>query len=132
MINNQIVTPSANEAPPDWHQRVRHLREQQWALAQQLLASVRRTLAVQTQRLSPAEQLALADRLLRLAARLGSLSTQFSAIAADTDYQCPKCCAARLGMEAALAKVYGHPLPEEIPTAPSQPSTLNSQPSTNL
>jgi hypothetical protein len=129
MINSQT-----GDASPDWRQRVRQIREQQWTLAQQILASVRRTLAVQTQRMSPAERLDQADRLLRLAARLGRISTQFSAFEAGPDDECPKCCARRMEMEAAVAKIYGQPLPgEQQEAAPHlEDSTDVSVPSNNL
>ena len=124
MNDNQTATTS----PPDWRQRIQQLREQQWSLAQLLLASIRRTLLLHTQRMSATDSLAQADRLLRLAAHLGRLSSEFAAAEADTDYECPKCCASRMQSEAALAKAYGHPLPEESPPSRSQPSTLNAEP----
>jgi hypothetical protein len=119
MINSQT-----GDASPDWRQRVRQIREQQWTLAQQLLASVRRTLAVQPHRLSPAERLDQADRLLRLAARLGRISTQFSAFEADRDDECPKCCAKRMEMETAVVRIYGQPLPGEQPEGAPHPEGI--------
>jgi hypothetical protein len=47
MNDNQTATTN----PPDERRRIHQLREQQWSLAQLLMASVRRTLLLQTQRM---------------------------------------------------------------------------------
>ncbi len=70
--------------------------------------------------------LAQVERILQLATSLSRLSTDLAAQSASAHEECPKCCAARLEMEAALHKIYGE---DKYPPAPSAPSpTENTVP----
>ena len=125
---------STGPAPADWQQRADQFHEQQWALAQRLLAMGRRILLSHLGQVKAATSLAHAEKLLRLADKLGQVSSRLSAARQDPDALCPKCCAHRLEVEAALDKIYGQPLPGELPDNEPAPvpaaSTLNPQPST--
>ena len=119
--------PAVAAAPPaspaDWKERARLSLEQQWTLAQDLLTLGRRILsryAGQTQRPT---SLAQVERILHLATRLARLSTDLAAQSANSLEECPKCCARRLEMEAALHKIYGE---DKYPPAPSEPSPTQS------
>jgi len=136
-LNSQLPD---RPAPADWQQRAEQFQEQQWALAQELLALGRRSLLTHLGQIKPATSLAQVEKILRLAAKLGQISSEVSAAKKAANPECPKCCAARMEWEAALEKVYGQPRPGEVtggdatpkPGEPgSAPSTLNPQPSTN-
>jgi hypothetical protein len=104
--------PSTSSPPPDWRQRADHFHEQQWSLAQELLAVGRRILLNHLGQLKTSTSLAQVEKLLRLADKLGQVSSRL-APPEQKDSECPKCCAFRLEMEAALEKAYGRPLPGE-------------------
>ena len=133
--------PAPSPAPADWRQRAEQFQEQEWALAQQLLALGRRSLLNYLGQLKATTSLAQVEKILRLAHKIGQISSQLAAAKADSDSECPKCCASRLEREAALAKVYGKPIPGEETTVQtsspsdtangSRPSTPNPQPSAN-
>ena len=119
-----VVQPSIGPAPADWRQRADQFHEQQWALAQGLLAAGRRILLNHLGQGRATTSLAQVEKLLRLANKLGQVSSQLSAAQQDPDALCPKCCAHRLAMEAALDRIYGKALPGEqtgVVTPPAIP-----------
>jgi hypothetical protein len=142
------MNENESSAPVNWHQRAEQFQEQEWALAQQLLALGRRSLLNYLGQLKATTSLAQVEKILRLAHKIGQISSQLAAAKQDSDSMCPECCAHRLEVEAALTKIFGPPLPGEankaetvlIPSTSGLPvpkpngsslSTLNSQPSTN-
>ncbi len=106
-------------APADWKKRASLSLEQQWALAQDLLILGRRVLARHVGQNQRPASLAQVERILHLATSLARLTTDLAQQAAQSEDECPKCCAARLEWEAALNKVYGK---DSTPAAPASPS----------
>jgi hypothetical protein len=120
-------SPVPHPTVPDWKGRARLSLEQQWALAQDLLALGRRILASQAGLNHGRTSLAQVERILHLATRLARLSTDLAQQSAQSQEECPKCCAARLEWEAALRKVYGQET--GAPALPSPSAVEHALPS---
>jgi hypothetical protein len=104
------ISPSSlapHHPAPDWKERASLSLEQQWALAQDLLALGRRILSRHAGRIHGATSLAQVERILHLATNLARLPTDLAQKSAQSQDECPKCCAARQEWEAALHKIYG-------------------------
>jgi hypothetical protein len=106
--------------PPDWFERAKQCRAEEWTLACDLLALGRQLLLRHLTQMRSTSSLAQIDRLLRLATRLGRLSTDLAQNPGDQS-ECRECCRAREEMEAALKRIYGEPAQQpgatELPTA---------------
>jgi hypothetical protein len=101
-------------APPEdpWEQRGAQFREQEWDMAQRLLAAARNLLGrLQLQRgLDPSVN--DLTRLLDLASRLGRLSTGLET--QKTEVTGPGGGPINIEVEVALRRIYGEPLPGEV------------------
>ena len=126
------MNKNESSAAVNWHQRAEQFQEQEWALAQQLLAFGRRSLLNHLGQLKATSSLAQVEKVLRLAHKIGQISAQLAA--AHGDPECPKCCASRMEWEDVLKKAYGKPIPGEESadqvSSPSDPSN-GSCPSTH-
>jgi hypothetical protein len=114
----QLPSTLQPSTTPDWPARAKQSREQQWALAQELLALGRRILARHGGQMS--SSLAQVERILDLATRLARLATDLASHPADAETECPKCCAHRLEMEAAIRRAYGKYATSEDSSTSSQ------------
>lgn len=120
MTEYNINASSPQPAAPDWKSRASLSLEQHWALAQDLLVLGRRILSRHAAQSQGHASLAQVERILQLATRLARLSTDLARQAAQSQDECPQCCAARREMEDALNKIYGSAAAASPSPAPSE------------
>ena len=104
--------PAPTCPPGQWPRRGDALREQEWEMAQKLLAAARRLLS--RLQLQPGLAPSVTDlaRLLDLASKLGRLATGLET--GKTAVTGPAGGPISVEVEVALRKIYGEPLPAEV------------------
>ncbi|HSU55380.1 MAG TPA: hypothetical protein VLT36_15095 [Candidatus Dormibacteraeota bacterium] len=128
--------PQPPSDPPDWHERARQCRAEEWTLSNELLALSRRLLIRHIAAAKGNVPLSQVERLLQLSMKLARLSTDLDKNKGGEN-ECRECCRAREEMEAALQRIYGEAAEkrtaaEEAAQASRSPSTLDQSHSTNL
>ena len=105
-----------SSARPDWRERAKQCRQQEWDLAQELLQTSRRLLLSHFARMRETASLAQVEWILKLATKLARVSTDLTHNPGDAESECPACCAAREEWESALKRIYGRKKKDQVPS----------------
>ena len=127
MNENAAPLPEAGTVvadPPDWVERARQCRAEEWALANELLGLGRRLLWRHITEMRGNVSLTQVEKVLQLATKLARISTDVGKNP-DADTECRECCAARRQMEASIKRIYG-----EAAERRAEAGGINHQPST--